>query len=469
MSSNKNLSKTNLIVSQHVSRRKMLRVIGVGAGAAAMAACAAPPAAAPPAAATANTSAASATEATSPTEAPAAASGAQKIVWWDIQTSDPGKSIFDGIVADFNKANPNIQIDKQTIQNDPFKTKIAAAMQAGTPPDLFQSWGGGVLKAYVDAGLMQDITDKIKDFVGTLSPASVGVYSFDGKTYAVPWSQGMIGFWYNKDLFSKAGVEVPKTWAELLTTVTKIKDGGVTPIALGNKDKWPGHFWWSYLNVRIGGKAAFDAAFSREGSFADAPWVEAGGKLKELIQLQPFPKGFETLDFDQQSAIMGNGEAAMELMGQWAPGNEKDKSKDKKGIGDKLGFFTFPSVEGGKGDPSDVLGGCDGVAVSKNAPDGAIDFLRFMVNVDNARKVNAGGGTLSPVAAAGDAIADPLLKQVAEYANNSKYFQVYYDQYLPPATGEAVKDATQALFIGQLSPDETAKQVEAAAAEDLKK
>jgi raffinose/stachyose/melibiose transport system substrate-binding protein len=398
----------------------------------------------------------------------AACAGAQKVIWWDIAVDEPNKSIFDGIVADFNAQNPNVQVEKQTIQNDPFKTKLAAAMQAGTPPDLFQSWGGGVLKAYVDAGLMQDITEAIKDFSGTLSPAAVGVYSFDGKTYAVPFNQGMVGFWYNTDLFSKAGVEVPKTWTDYLAATQKIKDAGITPIGLGNKDKWPGHFWWSYLNIRIGGKEAFDAAFNRTGSFADPPFVDAGAKLKELIDLQPFPKGFEALDFDQQSAIMGNGEAAMELMGQWAPGNQKAKSKDEQGIGDKLGFFTFPAVADGKGDASDVLGGCDGIAVSKNAPSGAIDFLRFFSSVDNAKKINAGGGSLSTVAGAAETIPDPLLKQVADLANQAKYFQVYYDQYLPPATGEAVKDATQALFIGKMSPEDVAKTVEAAAATELK-
>jgi raffinose/stachyose/melibiose transport system substrate-binding protein len=89
--------------------------------------------------------------------------------------------------------------------------------------------------------------------------------------------------------------------------------------------------------------------------------------------------------------------------------------------------------------------------------------------VDNAKKVNAGGGTLSTVAGTDDAIPDALLKQVAENANKAKYFQVYYDQYLPPATGEAVKDATQALFIGKMTPEETAQTVEAAAASELKK
>jgi raffinose/stachyose/melibiose transport system substrate-binding protein len=196
--------------SKAISRRQMLRLMGLGAGTAGVATLAACAPAAP-----------SGGDQPAPTTAPAAA-GAQKVIWWDIAVDEPNKSIFDGIVADFNAQSPNAQVEKQTIQNDPFKTKLAAAMQAGTPPDLFQSWGGGVLKAYVDAGLMQDITEAIKDFSGTLSPAAVGVYSFDGKTYAVPFNQGMVGFWYNTDLFSKAGVEVPKTWTDYLAATQKI-------------------------------------------------------------------------------------------------------------------------------------------------------------------------------------------------------------------------------------------------------
>lgn len=449
--------------SSTLSRRQMLRLIGLGAGvagAASLAACAAPPAA--PAAPAAPASG----DQPAPTTAPAAA-GAKAAVWWDIATTDPTKSLFDGIIADFNAQSSGLQIEKQIYENDAFKTKLAAAMQAGTPPDLFQSWGGGVLKAYVDAGLTQDIAETGKDFLSTISPAAVDVYSFDGKTYAVPFNQGMIGFWYNKDLFSTAGVEVPKTWDEYLEVVKKIQAAGIVPIALGNKDKWPGHFWWSYLNIRIGGKEAFDAAFDRSGSFADPPFVEAGVKLKELIDLQPFPTGFETLDFNQHSAIMGNGEAAMELMGQWAPANQIAQSKDKTGIGDKLAFFTFPMVADGKGDPSDVLGGCDGIAVSSKAPAEVVDFLRFFSSLDNAKKLNAGGSVLSPVQGSGDAIADPFMKSVVDMANQAKYFQVYYDQYLPPATGEAVKDATQALFIGKMTPEEVAKTVEAVAATEL--
>ena len=62
---------------------------------------------------------------------------------------------------------------------------------------------------------------------------------------------------------------------------------------------------------------------------------------------------------------MGNGKAAMDLMGQWAPGAFNDNSPDKKGIGDNLAWFPFPAVEGGAGAGTDALGGGDGFALGK--------------------------------------------------------------------------------------------------------
>lgn len=457
-----------------LSRRQLLKMIGVGAGATAgsavLAACA--PAARP--AAPAQQPAVGATAATkqeaAPTAAPAQTSGAVKVAWWNIQTTDPLKTLWAEIQNDFMKANPNIAIESNIIENDAFKTKLAAAMQAGTPPDLFQSWGGGVLKAYIDAGLVQDITEPMKGGWGDqFKKAALDVYTFDGKTYAPPWNFGMVGFWYNKDIFKQANVEPPKTWTEFLDVVQKLKDSGTTPIALGNKDKWPGHFWWSYGAIREGGKAAFDAAFTRTGTFADAPFIEGGKRLEELIKLEPFPNGFEALVFDDQSALMGNGKAAMELMGHWAPSNQKSKSTSGQGIGDALAMFPFPMIDGGKGDASDVLGGTDAFAVGKNAPPEAIEFLKFFTSVDSQKKVSASGAALSPVTGTEDAIPDELMKDVVKRAGDAKYFQVYYDQYLPPAVGEAVKDTSQALLSGKMSAEDAAKGVEAVAAVDLAK
>jgi raffinose/stachyose/melibiose transport system substrate-binding protein len=281
----------------------------------------------------------------------------------------------------------------------------------------------------------------------------------------------MVGFWYNKALFTKAGIaKPPATWAELLDAVKKLKAAGITPIGIGEKDKWPGHFYWVYMVTRIGGKAAFDKAYTRQGTFADQPFVEAGQKLKELVDLQPFQNGFLGADYGQQQVAMANGKAAMELMGQWAPSANRGQVKDAvlKAYNENLGFFPFPAVEGGAGDPSDVLGGGDGFAIGKNAPPEAIEFIRFLTNVANQTAMAKAGIAVPPTVKGAEAgLDDPLIKEVQKRAAEAKYYQLYYDQYLPPAVGQAVNDATQELFAGTASPEAVAKTIEDAAAAEL--
>src|SRR5215471_2848533 len=84
--------------------------------------------------------------------------GKVTINWWHISTTDPLKSIFQNLADQYMKAHPNVTIKITVIENEAFKTKLNTAMQAGAPPDIFQSWGGGVLQQYAAAGLMKDIT-----------------------------------------------------------------------------------------------------------------------------------------------------------------------------------------------------------------------------------------------------------------------------------------------------------------------
>src|SRR5690606_16773216 len=103
-----------------------------------------------------------------------------------------------------------------------------------------------------------------------------------------------------------------------LSVVEQLKAAGITPIALGEKDKWPGHFWWSYLALRNAGQDGFMAAYNRDGSFSDPAFVAAGEQLQQLIDLEPFQDGFLEATYGDQQVVMANEQAAMELMGQWA-------------------------------------------------------------------------------------------------------------------------------------------------------
>ena len=114
---------------------------------------------------------------------------------------------------------------------------------------------------------MKDITEPTSDWIGDLNEAGVGLYQVDGKQYGVPFDLGMVGFWYNKELFEKAGISAPPaTWGEFLDAVGKLKAAGITPIALGGKEKWPGKFYWAYLAMRIAGGDALQQA-GADGSF----------------------------------------------------------------------------------------------------------------------------------------------------------------------------------------------------------
>ena len=173
------------------------------------------------------------------------------------------KTIWQDAADQYMADHPNVDIKITVLENEAFKTKLTTTMQAGKVPDIFQSWGGGTLAEQAQAGLVQDISEPTPDWIGDLNEAGVGLYQVDGKQYGVPYNLGMVGVWYNTALFEKAGIdEPPATWDEFLADVEKLKAAGITPIALGEKDKWPGMFWWANLSLRIAGSGR-DAAGRR--------------------------------------------------------------------------------------------------------------------------------------------------------------------------------------------------------------
>lgn len=381
--------------------------------------------------------------------------------FWNIDTDH--QAYWKGLAEEFMKMHPNVTIDTTFIANEPFKAKMTTVMQAGTPPDLFQSWGGGVMNEYAKAGLLRDITKFVKGTAWgkSMAPGVIAVYSYNGKQYGMPYDMGAVTFWYNKQMLSNAGYSsFPTTWSDFLAMVQKLKGTGVVPIAIAEGDKWPGMFWWAYLAMRIGGQQAFNAINSGTGKFTDPPFVEAGQKLVELNNLHPFEDGFLGTPQAAAEALVGNGKAAMELMGQWAPSTEASNSLSKKGIGDLLATAPFPSVDGGAGAVTDALGGGNGFAVGKNAPDAAVEFLKFVTNEKNNATLAETGAIIPTAIGADSGLTDPMMKAVKEIVNQAGYFQLYLDQYYSPALGSAINDGVQQILAGTMTPAQAAASIQ---------
>ncbi len=379
-----------------------------------------------------------------------------KISFWHIGTAATDKAYYQGVVDAYMKLHPNVTIEVTVLENEAFKSKVSTLMQSGNPPDIFHSWGGGVLAEYAKAGLLKDITKDVKGTAwgNSMAPGVWQVYQYGGKQYGAPFDMGAITFWYNKDLLAQVGYKsFPTTWADFLTLVKKLKAAGITPIALGGGDKWPAMHMWSYLAARIGGKPAFDQLFSGKGAgFKDPVFVKAAQMLVDLAALKPFQDGFLGATYPDEAALVGNGKAAMELMGQWAPNVERDSATDKKGLGDKLAAAPVPSVAGGVGKVTDVIGGGNGMAVGKNAPDAAVDFLKFLTNKENNAEYSKVAGIIPTVKGAETGIQDPNAKLVKAVVDKAEFFQLYLDQFFPPAVGGAVNDGVQTLLAGTATP-----------------
>src|SRR3954465_15015117 len=388
------------------------------------------------------------------------------INWWHIQNTDPMKTVWKQAADEYMKAPPNVTIKITVLENEAFKAKLTTNMQAGNPPDIFQSWGGGTLKEQADASLVQDISDQSKSWIGDLNSAAVGLYQVDGKQYGVPYNLGMVGVWYNKKLFEKAGIDSPpSTWNEFLADVGKLKSAGITPIAVGEKDKWPGMFWWANLSLRIAGKDAMAKA-GEDGSFDGPGVVKAGQELKRLIDMKPFQKGFLAAPWDGaggEAATIGNGRAAMDLMGQWAPATFAANTKDKDKVLSDLGWFPFPTVAGGAGQASEQFGGGDGFAFGKDAPPEAVDFAHYLVSAEVADQGGKSGAILPVIKGSESSVTDPNMKSVLDTRGQASFVQLYLDQAYAPAVGQAVNDAVQELFAGKASPQDVAGKIADAA------
>jgi raffinose/stachyose/melibiose transport system substrate-binding protein len=393
--------------------------------------------------------------------------GADTTVKWLHIEVNPGQvKIWEEVARAYEAAHPGVKIEMQFLENEAYKAKLPTILQSKDRPHIIYSRAGGVLKAQIEAGVLEDITDRVKGFADTVAPAALAAFTQNGRVYGLPIALSQVGFLYNKELVAKANVDPAtiKTWDDLLAAVKALKAAGVTPIVVGGADKWPLHFYWTHLAVRIGGKATFDAALRGEnGGFAGETFQKSGELFKQLVDLQPFQNGFLGFKNPQAVGYFGDGKAAMALAISSVYHLQRALAADKVGLGDdKIGWFDFPVVPGGKGEPTDTLGGITGWLITKGAPKEATDFLKFFISRDVQTRLAAGNFLIPVVKGAEVGLNSAFMKQIADNLAKSNYHQNFYDQSLGPSVGRVVNDVTAEIAGGSMTPQQAATAIQAA-------
>lgn len=394
--------------------------------------------------------------------------GPVTLTWWHNGTADPAKTTWQQVADAYHAAHPKVSFKIQPIQNEQFNTKIPLALQSDDPPDIYQQWGGGAEATQVQSGRLMDMTEATSGWIGELGNAAKG-WQVDGKQYGVPFDLHTVGFWYRTDLFARAGITAPPaTMEEFNAAVSKLKAAGITPIAVGSKDKWPDAFYWEYFALRECSTETIQKAIAEQKT-EDACFVKAGEDLKALLDTQPFQNGFQGTPAQQgagsSAGLVANGKAAMELQGDWEMAVMPSLATDKD-FASKLSWFPFPSVPGGAGEPGATLGGGDGFSCTTEATAACPDFLRYLASAEVQKKlVTTKTATLPVNPAANSAVSDPSLKKVLEHSQQAPFTQTYFDQALPTSVGRALNDAIADFFAGQGTPESLAQAVGKAAAD----
>lgn len=390
------------------------------------------------------------------------------IVFWHNATAGDGRQYWEDFAAEFEEENPGTKVEIEAIQNEDFEGKLTTAMQdLGSGPDVFMMLGGQKDRDMIAAGQMMDLTDKIDDTVKTQMVNSLPSTTYDDKVYGVPTTVQPGGLWYSKDLFAQAGItEVPTTWEELIDACQKLKDAGITPIAVGAKDAWPAAHWYYWLSLRICSPDVYDESMENR-DFSDKCWVQAGEKLQELNDAGFFNEGYLTTTAQQgassSAGLLANHKAAMELMGTWEPGVVRDLTPDKKAMAD-LGFFAFPSVEGGQGKPGELMGAGTGFALNPEAPDIAVDFVNKMAEKKWQDKYATAFSTIPASAEAQADVTDESLADLIQALNESGGMKLWMDTSLGSNIGNALNTGVVNLLSGNGTPEDIVTAMTDAAA-----
>ncbi|MFC7455904.1 extracellular solute-binding protein [Brachybacterium sp. GCM10030267] len=364
----------------------------------------------------------------------------------------------------WNEANPDNEFAVQFFANDAYKEKIRTAIGSGNAPTLVFNWAGGTLADYVDNESVVDLTGKVDDVLGRTIPSIADVGKIEDKQYGVPNNDTQpVILYYNTELFEQHGVTPPTTWDELMSAIDTFSAAGVTPLSLAGQSVWPELMYIQYLTDRIGGEGAFQKVLEGEPEAWSEPAITSAlESIVELVDAGAFGSGFGsvTADAGADAALVHTGQAAMLLQGSWVYGTFKQDAPEFVADG-KLGFLNFPEVEGGEGDPANVVGNpANYWSVSADADEEtqelAIQYLNeYNLNddmVDDFLSI----GAIPAVAGLEEKLKglddEDFLTFAYDMVLNAPHFQLSWDQALPPAPAQELLTNLSQIFLGEIEP-----------------
>ncbi|MFD5710287.1 ABC transporter substrate-binding protein [Streptomyces pharetrae] len=357
-------------------------------------------------------------------------SGKGKIVFWD-NNGGVRTDIWKEIIADFERTNPDIDVEYVGISSTEYQSKVDTAIQGGGLPDV-GGVGAAMLAGFSAQGALEPLDDRLagsplngklnEDMLKSMKAAGGG----DGTLYSIPTSANNGVLYYRTDLFKKAGLQAPTTWEAFFTAANELTD--VKKNQFG-------------YTIRGGAGSiaqALDAMYGQSGitSFWEGDKTTVNDP-RNIAALEKYAALYKNVT---PSADLNNDFTKM--VAQWDSGtigmlnhNLGSYQDHVKALGvDKFRGIPQPTGPGGK--RVQVSNPVDGLGLFKNSKnkEAAWKFIEFALSHEENSKFNESAGQ---VPANTDAAKDPWVakaeptKLAAQALSDGSTTIVQLPYYLP--------------------------------------
>ena len=370
-----------------------------------------------------------------------AANAQQRVLKYNADYDPIPLAAMEALIADFEAANPDIDVQLNNFDHEGYKTAIRNFLTADAP-DLANWYAGNRMAPFVKAGQFQDVSDVWTDNgLGDSLASAKASMTIDGKQWGVPYTYYQWGIYFNRDAYKAAGVEEPKTWDEFIANCEKFKAAGIDCLTTGTKALWPAAGIFDYLSLRTNGYE-----WHMDLTAGKIAWTDDSVKkvFAEFAKIQPFiTANHAAIDWQDAAALLVQGKAANYVMGNFAVGTFKEGGMTN----DNLGFMVFPEITPGIPRAEDAPTDTIHIPAGAQNVDDAKKFLAYVASADAQTKLNIGLSQLPTNKNSTVPADDPFLVAGFETLSTAYALAQFFDRDAPAEMAKAGMEGFQQFMV----------------------
>ena len=366
------------------------------------------------------------------------------------QSDAAPRAAFETLVENFKAANPDINVEFNTIEHEAYKTAIRNFLVADKGPDIGMWFAGNRMAGFVSDGLFGDISSVwTENGLNEAMASTRSSVTFDNKQYGLPYAYYQWGLYVRTDIMEANGIKQFNTFDDLLNACAVLNGKNISPVTIGTKYLWTAAGWFDYLNMRTNGLDFHIQLMLGKVPYTDDRVVATMANWRKALDANCFIDNHQNYSWQEAQPALINGEAAMYLMGNFLIPNLPAETSAN------MDYWQFPDINSGMARGEDAP--TDLIFMPANAvnKENAKKFLSFVSKAENIEALAAATQVL-PTHKDAKPLDDRFLNAGAAVLAKSETAQ-FYDRDTTP---EMAKVGMQGFQDFMLNPDDVMEILE---------